>query len=329
MGRSLSILLVTVLFVSAFSVDAAARSGRERQIPNNIFGCEVCHTQAGGLNDFGFDSFDYTSGGTVDWPGLSQEDSDRDGYSNGLELGDPNGTGATPSGGVTHPGDPREGLCGNGSMEGAEECESGNLGGATCASLGLISGTLGCTMCRYDTSSCDSCGDGMLQGGEECDGADLGGNTCETLGRGTGTLSCNGCSYDYSGCTSPNDDVSETCGNGLLEAGEQCDSSNLGGQTCATQGFAAGILSCAVRCTFDTSACTGGTGIPSGGSDAPGPTTPTGPTTTPNVQDDPDQKIELSGYACSTTANRAGTSGAALLLVLLGLVARRRRASTT
>lgn len=45
------------------------------------------------------------------------------------------------------------------------------------------------------------------------------------------------------------------CGNGFLEAGEQCDAENLNGATCVTQGFPYGTLQCAASCTFDTSGC--------------------------------------------------------------------------
>jgi hypothetical protein len=46
-----------------------------------------------------------------------------------------------------------------------------------------------------------------------------------------------------------------TCGNGVIDPGEQCDQSNLNGQTCASLGFAAGVLKCGAGCVFDTSGC--------------------------------------------------------------------------
>ena len=325
-------LLVFLLTTISWLTTASARSGRQGQIPNNIWGCEVCHTQAGGLNDFGFDSFDYTNGGTVNWGGLSQEDSDRDGYSNGLELADPTGSGGNNGGMITHPGDRGEGLCGNGSMEGEEECEGNDLGGATCASMGLVGGTLTCTSCRFDTSLCDSCGDGVLQGGEECDGADLNGNTCESMGRGTGSLGCNGCSYDYSGCSDNTNPTPLTCGDGIRQDAESCDGSDLGGQTCATLGYTGGILGCEVRCGFDVSGCTGAAPVGTN----PGGVQPTSPgsgitypspgqqSTSGTPEDDP-QKIELSGHACSTAPAKPANAPAWLLLVALVGFARRRR----
>jgi hypothetical protein len=45
------------------------------------------------------------------------------------------------------------------------------------------------------------------------------------------------------------------CGNGVIDPGEQCDQSNLNSQTCASQGFAGGVLKCGPGCVFDTSGC--------------------------------------------------------------------------
>jgi hypothetical protein len=47
------------------------------------------------------------------------------------------------------------------------------------------------------------------------------------------------------------------CGNGIVEGTEQCDGTNLSGQTCITLGFTGGTLSCAGSCTFNTASCTG------------------------------------------------------------------------
>lgn len=50
-----------------------------------------------------------------------------------------------------------------------------------------------------------------------------------------------------------------SCGNGVIEAGEVCDGLNLGGRTCATEGFTAGTLACSATCrAFVTTSCTGG-----------------------------------------------------------------------
>jgi hypothetical protein len=46
------------------------------------------------------------------------------------------------------------------------------------------------------------------------------------------------------------------CGNNVKESGEACDGTDLAGQTCVSQGFGGGVLSCNANCTFNTSACT-------------------------------------------------------------------------
>lgn len=45
------------------------------------------------------------------------------------------------------------------------------------------------------------------------------------------------------------------CGDGVLDAREQCDGAELGGQTCETQGFGGGALGCTAACALDTQGC--------------------------------------------------------------------------
>ena len=45
------------------------------------------------------------------------------------------------------------------------------------------------------------------------------------------------------------------CGNGAVNAGEQCDQNDLNGATCVSQGFAFGVLRCGANCVFDTGGC--------------------------------------------------------------------------
>jgi len=48
----------------------------------------------------------------------------------------------------------------------------------------------------------------------------------------------------------------DSCGDGFIDPGEQCDSAALGGQTCATLGYHVdGSLACGDDCTFDASSC--------------------------------------------------------------------------
>jgi len=64
------------------------------------------------------------------------------------------------------------------------------------------------------------------------------GTTSTPSGTGTGQSS------------SPDD-----CGNGTIDAGEDCDDDDLGDATCESEGFAGGTLACSETCTFDTSSC--------------------------------------------------------------------------
>jgi hypothetical protein len=50
--------------------------------------------------------------------------------------------------------------------------------------------------------------------------------------------------------------TSASCGNGILEAGEECDGSDLGGATCSAVGCSSGAPTCTSSCTLDYSACT-------------------------------------------------------------------------
>ncbi|MCA9681706.1 MAG: hypothetical protein KC457_05890 [Myxococcales bacterium] len=52
--------------------------------------------------------------------------------------------------------------CGNGNIDGNEQCDGGNLNGYTCADLGYSGGTLACdpVTCTYDASGCVTDPDG-------------------------------------------------------------------------------------------------------------------------------------------------------------------------
>ncbi len=127
-------------------------------------------------------------------------------------------TGAPPSYDAGRPAH-----CGNGIIEGPEQCDGMNLNGATCSTLGEGVGMLGCTsVCTYDLSMCGR--SGPVDAGP----ADSGG-------------------YYY-----------RRCGNGIIEYsyGEQCDGSNVNGMTCASLGWDYGTLLCdPIECTYDYRLC--------------------------------------------------------------------------
>lgn len=142
--------------------------------------------------------------------------------------------------------------CGNGVRDDGEQCDSVDLGGATCADVGFVAGNLGCdAACQLDTSGCTTCGDGRVQAGDECDGEDFGGQSCTELGFNGGDLACTAsCGFDTEGC------YNADCGDGTQNGDEDCDGTDLADRVCANLGFFAGTLGCDSSCRFDTSGCT-------------------------------------------------------------------------
>jgi hypothetical protein len=147
--------------------------------------------------------------------------------------------------------------CGDGAIDGEEECDGDDLGVESCATLGFDAGELACSAtCTFDDSGCElsmgRCGDGAIDAGEACDGTNLDGASCDSLGFAEGALACTAeCTFDTTDCSGG----SVNCGDGQLSAGESCDADELGAQTCVTLGFASGELACSDECTFDTAAC--------------------------------------------------------------------------
>jgi hypothetical protein len=84
---------------------------------------------------------------------------------------DSEGTGSTTEGGGTDStgGEP---VCGDDSINGDEECDGADLGGASCVGLGYKGGKLGCTVdCALDDGQCTNslaCGDGLVVPGVLC-----------------------------------------------------------------------------------------------------------------------------------------------------------------
>ena len=154
--------------------------------------------------------------------------------------------------------------CGDSTIdaEHGEVCDTDQFAGQTCTSLGYHGGTLACSAdcTEYDLAPCEAtgrCGDGAIQGewGEVCDGTELGGATCESNGYHGGTLGCllSCLGFDESACS-----LTGRCGDGVIqtETGEVCDGTNLDGETCLTQGFYGGTLTCLADCSaFSTDVC--------------------------------------------------------------------------
>lgn len=103
------------------------------------------------------------------------------------------------------------------------------------------------------------CGDGIIQIGEECEGTNLGSltsNNCSDYNSGydAGTISCSStCKLDLSNCEGD----AGVCGNGILEANEQCDNESFGewDECSDLSGYISGNLTCDDDCTFNTLEC--------------------------------------------------------------------------
>ena len=104
--------------------------------------------------------------------------------------------------------------------------------------------------------SLPTCGDALAEGAESCDGADLGGEDCVSLGFASGEPRLHGgCGWDVSACVG--NPPSNTCGDGVMDAGEECEWGDLGGESCTSLGYVyAGVLDCVIgACVFDESGC--------------------------------------------------------------------------
>ena len=107
--------------------------------------------------------------------------------------------------------------------------------------------------CKTDPNSVDSCGDDFLDPGEECDGAQMSASDCAELGyyEQVGVLAClPDCTIDRLACA-------YRCGDNLISAnhGEECDGTELGGETCGSKNLGDGTLACGADCRFDTTNC--------------------------------------------------------------------------
>lgn len=112
-------------------------------------------------------------------------------------------TGTTETG-----GDP---VCGDGFIEGDEECDHGTKGAVgdctadcklnTCGD-GMVGGREECDSTPGCSDACTlpTCGNESLDPNEECDGNDFGGLDCSSFGLGAGALQCSDCEITTAGC---------------------------------------------------------------------------------------------------------------------------------
>ncbi len=140
-------------------------------------------------------------------------------------------------------------VCGNGICESAdgENCQ-------TCSAdcNGQTGGKPSNRFCCGDGDqySPNGCGDSRCTtGGFQCTEVPAGGS-----GSCCGDTVCEG-QENSSNCSI---DCPDLCGNNTIDPGESCDGTDLGGETCSSQGCTGGTLACDGDCQgFDTSGCTG------------------------------------------------------------------------
>lgn len=114
----------------------------------------------------------------------------------------------------------------------------------------------------------------------------------------------------------------------VVSLSEQCDGSDFAGQTCESQGFLGGTLSCTAGCTLDTSACTnttpgggftpggGATFTPGGGVATPTVTATPAPTLTGGVTPTPGVGIP-SNLTLALLTNGSGDNGNGTLTTVI------------
>lgn len=168
--------------------------------------------------------------------------------------------------------------CGDGKVEGSEQCDKTDLNSSTCKSLGYDSGTLSCnTNCTFNVSACKS--NTSSKFGKACQSSnDCGANLiCVTFAQNQSycTASCSStkpCPTSPPGATcsiqlQSGGDVCgwatstggpPICGNGVIDPGEDCDKTAFGA-TCKGLGYSGGSLKCDSSCKYVTSSCTGTT----------------------------------------------------------------------
>lgn len=217
-------------------VAADARPTYPAQLPNaSGFGCGLCHNGGGGTprNAFGLDVEANLSGGTIDWAAVAVLDSDGDGYTNGEELGDPEGDGTAIGGFLaSDPSDAGDTGCGNGVVEVLEVCDGDEGIVTTCEDEGFVSGVVTCAEdCQaIDTIGCSNEPAGEDAGGEETDagGSDAGGET-DTGGEadaGTGEADTGGGTDDAG--------AGDTGTGGEVDADDERDGGSGGGCSAAS-----------------------------------------------------------------------------------------------
>jgi hypothetical protein len=108
-----AILIITGIAVSRPQFATSPRVPNIANVPGNQTACQTCHVNSTGgppWNAFGEQVRSNLTSGQPDWTKIFNLDADGDGFTNGHELGDPDGkwtpgsVNPTPNSLVTHPG---------------------------------------------------------------------------------------------------------------------------------------------------------------------------------------------------------------------------------
>ena len=144
--------------------------------------------------------------------------------------------------------------CGDGEKANVEGCDDGNTNSSDgCSNICVEETGWDCSTSPNAATVCTSiCGDGLLVTGEVCDThmnvpppAAGQGNTCPRVEK----LCTNNC-----GELSTINHTDGCCGNGSLEAGEVCDQSDFGGETCDSRTGVLNTSSSTLSCSADCGA---------------------------------------------------------------------------
>jgi hypothetical protein len=209
-------------------------------------------------------------------------------------------------------------VCGNGVRETGEQCDGGDLGGATCGDVGCASGAPSCTAsCTLDFAACGDCGpcdfDGVCEAGEDCGncsndcvsgtlaGAVCGNGVCEA---GDGE-DCVSCAQDCNGVQGGKPANRFCCGDGGGQNPVSCGDSRCtaGGFACTTSPAPGGSYCCgdavcegnedSNNCGLDCGSCT--------------MTEPFEMSCGDGLDNDCDGAIDLADTDCQTGCSPAGT----------------------
>jgi lysophospholipase L1-like esterase len=157
-----------------------------------------------------------------------------------------------------------EGVCGDATCDPDETPASCPADCPDVCGDSLCTGSESTANCPQDCGSL--CGDGVCNGSEDeisCP-ADCA-LACVDDGQGAPCTSTTNCCSGVGNCTGgrPSNRVCaaspSTCGDGIVEGGEECEAGVPLADTCTSLGFESGTLSCDVAsCQYDTSACVAG-----------------------------------------------------------------------